>query len=189
MVEQKQRFHLLMSFLYSDVVETQMIIFLRQMRMGVSISADGMDLILEISSVGIYEVTATPISRITTLEPGQNWNKAMIEVTPAEIILEKGTVFARSFNGTTEIDHFDMPTLTGLAPGDEVIWQESSFQYTNSAAGTNTIEGANWTIDWGTVNLSNYEVTGLPTVEIMSIWSQISLMSKQSPKQPVHFEE
>ncbi|MFP3774480.1 hypothetical protein U5M85_03175 [Enterococcus mundtii] len=90
---------------------------------GVSISADGMDLILEISSVGIYEVTATPISRITTLEPGQNWNKAMIEVTPAEIILEKGTVFARSFNGTTEFDHFDMPTLTGVAPGDEVIWQ------------------------------------------------------------------
>ncbi len=39
---------------------------------GVSISADGMDLILEISSVGIYELTATPISRITTLEPGQN---------------------------------------------------------------------------------------------------------------------
>lgn len=131
---------------------------------GVSISADGMDLILEISSVGIYEVTATPISRLTTLEPGQNWNKAMIEVTPAEIILEKGTVFARSFNGTTEIDHFDLPTLAGLAPEDEVMWQEASFQYTNSTAGTNTIEGANWIIDWGTVNLSNYEVTGLPTI-------------------------
>ncbi|PTO40326.1 hypothetical protein C6P52_00005 [Enterococcus mundtii] len=132
---------------------------------GVSISDDGMDLILEISSVGIYEVTATPISRITVLEPGQNWNKAIIEVTPAEIVLEKGTVFSRTFNGTTEIDHFDMPTLAGLAPEDEVIWQEASFQYTNSAAGTNTIEGANWTLDWGTVNLSNYDVTGLPTLE------------------------
>ncbi|WP_206858651.1 GLUG motif-containing protein [Candidatus Enterococcus mangumiae] len=131
---------------------------------GVSLSDDGDYLILEITSIGTYEITATPINRLTTLEPGQNWNKAIVEITPGEIVLEKGTVYTRAFNGTTGIDHFDAPTLSGLAPGDEVTWIEGDFQYTDSAAGTNTIEGANWTLDWGTIDNSNYVITGLPTI-------------------------
>ncbi|MBO0460491.1 LPXTG cell wall anchor domain-containing protein [Enterococcus sp. DIV1298c] len=130
---------------------------------GFRLSDDGQYLILEVTSIGTYEITATPLRRLTVLEPGQHWNKATVEVTPAEITLEKGTVFARSFNGTTDIDRFDAPTLTGLAPGDEATWIEGDFKYKDSVAGTNTIEGANWTLDWGTIDLSNYDVTSLPT--------------------------
>ncbi|PTO40327.1 hypothetical protein C6P52_00010 [Enterococcus mundtii] len=132
---------------------------------GISVSEDGRYLILEITSIGTYEITATPIRRLTTLEPGQNWNKAIIEVVPAEILLEKGTVFARGFNGTTEIDHFAAPTLMGLAPGEDVIWLEESFRYTDSITGTDTIIGENWALDWGAIDLSNYDFTKLPTME------------------------
>ncbi|WP_271553595.1 LPXTG cell wall anchor domain-containing protein [Enterococcus mundtii] len=132
---------------------------------GISVSEDGRYLILEITSIGTYEITATPIRRLTTLEPGQNWNKAIIDVVPADILLEKGTVFARGFNGTTEIDHFAAPTLMGLAPGEDVIWLEESFRYTDSITGTDTIKGENWALDWGAIDLSNYDVTKLPTME------------------------
>ncbi|MGG5313438.1 hypothetical protein IGL24_002138 [Enterococcus sp. DIV2371] len=131
----------------------------------ISISEDGNDLIMEIDSVGVYELTAVPLRRLTTLEPGQNWGRATIEVTPAEITVEKGRVFEQTFNGTREILDFERPTLSGLIEGDEINWQEEVFQFTDPIAGTNTIEGDSWQIDWGTVNQENYEVVGVSANE------------------------
>ena len=131
----------------------------------ISISEDGNDLIMAIDSVGVYELTAVPLRRLTTLDPGQNWGRATIEVTPAEITVEKGRVFEQTFNGTREILDFERPTLSGLIEGDEINWQEEVFQFTDPIAGTNTIEGDSWQIDWGTVNQENYEVVGLSADE------------------------